>query len=189
MKTLALSSILLVACGGAPFTVEETTIVDPPPDVATFPTVVPDAGEVTPEAAPLPEASAPEASSPPPVEPVEASASDASPCASDSVSGPFAFVPSSLDFGIVPVGSTVAKKILLVNQGACTTILDGIGGFGLDTDGFRDDTSCSYAHLVPGGSCFFDVTFTPGFVGPMSAMGNGIINGEMYSFNLAGVGQ
>jgi Transmembrane protein 131-like N-terminal len=191
MKTLALSSLLLVACSGAPFTVAEQSMGDAPADVGatTFPIVLPDAGEASALEAstPLPDV----VTSPPPVEASTPDVtSDAAPCASPDVSGPFVLVPSSIDFGAVSLGQRAEGTIQVVNMGACTAAISANGGAISGNRGeFSDSTDCAQKILHPGESCAFYIVFAPTAVGPTSAKGGGLINDQQYSFTVMGEGQ
>jgi hypothetical protein len=198
--------LFVCACGGPAFTVESSSGASPLdavslgsdaleggalPEAAAF---VPEASAPTPEAStPVPEASAPvvvaEASAPDVGSPnVVDDASGYVPlCDTGEEPGPFAFDPASLDFGLVAMGKSATKTVRFMDEGSCVSS-PKFEGFGV-TGVFTDATSCAGALLGPGGSCVFDVTFTPNTIGRVTSVVSGTVNGKAYSFSLAGVGE
>ena len=73
--------------------------------------------------------------------------------------------PTSLDFGLSPVGSTTpAQALTLQNTGTAPLAISSI----IPSGDFASATDCptAPATLAPGGSCSMSVTFTPAAAGP-----------------------
>ena len=104
--------------------------------------------------------------------------------------------PPSLNFGNQTVGTTSSGQVAtLSNTGSAPLTLTAFGISGANAADFAQNNTCGAlpATLLPGGSCSFNVTFTPSAVGSRAASldvtdnSNGI-PGSVESVSLAGTG-
>jgi hypothetical protein len=75
--------------------------------------------------------------------------------------GPVAALSTTLvDFGTVPVGSSVSRAVSITNAGQSTLHVDRLLRFWADEVAIGDD-SCTARGLLPGERCSFVLTYTP----------------------------
>ena len=65
-----------------------------------------------------------------------------------------------MDFGVVPVGASVSRTVVLTSTGGATLHVDRLVRLWADEVAIGDDT-CSGRSLAPGGVCSFVLTYSP----------------------------
>jgi hypothetical protein len=79
-----------------------------------------------------------------------------------------AFMPTPVDFGVVPAGQAASQTLTLANTGgsaarALTVALSGPAAFAITTD------TCTGTSLSPGKSCTVTAQFAPAAIGAATA--------------------
>ena len=94
--------------------------------------------------------------------------------------------PVALDFGDVTVGTTSPdQQVTVTNVSSSPKLISMAGGAAGDFGGFQD---CQGKTLQPGDSCHITYQFTPPKAGADAGSTGGNINGQSFSFSLAGNG-
>ena len=98
----------------------------------------------------------------------------------------FRISPTALDFGDVTVGTTSPdQQVTVTNVSSSPKVISMAGGAAGDFGGFQD---CQGKTLQPGDSCHITYQFTPPKAGADAGSTGGNINGQSFSFSLAGNG-
>src|SRR5690606_38362008 len=75
--------------------------------------------------------------------------------------GQLSVTPSSLSFGLQPMGQAVARTVTVKNQGPGVIALTAAALIGAATDAFSKEGSCIDASLAAGESCELSVQYLP----------------------------
>jgi len=73
--------------------------------------------------------------------------------------------PTTLDFGLVPVGTTASITVVVTNGGPGAMTPNYAGGAPNDPEAFGGSQNCAGVTLAELGTCEFTYTFTPPAVG------------------------
>jgi hypothetical protein len=97
----------------------------------------------------------------------------------------FRITPTSLDFGDVPVGSSLQQTVSVTNVGLAPVVVSMTGGA---AGAFGGSQNCQGNTLAPGASCQITYTFSPTAPGVVTATTGGTVNDQAFSFSFRGNG-
>jgi len=97
----------------------------------------------------------------------------------------FRISSTALDFGDVPVGTSVQLQVDFTNVGLAPVMGNITGGA---AGAFGGAQNCQGVTLAVGASCQLFCQFTPSIVGPVTGSTTGHFNGQPFAFDFTGIG-
>lgn len=103
-------------------------------------------------------------------------------CFAYAVHSQIVVAPSSVNFGDVPLGPSIAMDVYVINVGNESVTMSGVGG-GVN-EPFDVSQTCQNNVILPGQKCLMIFYFKPSTLGPATAISQGTWNDYPYNISL-----
>ena len=101
---------------------------------------------------------------------------------------PISLAPTTLNFGLVTVGTTAEIDVVVTNGGPDPVTPNYAGGAPIDPTHFGGSQNCAGVTLPAAGTCEFTYTFSPTATGPWSTTTTIDVDGTAYPIAMSGCG-